>query len=129
MKKTLALLLALVMVFALSVSGVSASAEEPVTLTYWYWADNTEQSACMQEAVAAFNESNGKGITVVAEEYPWDSGGYIETVFNAVMGGGGPDITCFKVSGGKLFNASGLLNDMTSYVEGWEDAGQISDAA
>ena len=102
---------------------------EPVTLTFWYWADNTDQSACLQSAVQAFNETNDKNITVVAEEYPWDSGGYMETMFTAVTGGGGPDISTFKVSSAKLFASNGLLTDMTSYVDGWEDASTISDAA
>ncbi len=102
---------------------------EPVNLTFWYWADNTDQSACLNEAVKAFNETNGKGITVTAEEYPWGSGQFINDEFTAVMGGGGPDISTFKVSGGKLYAANSLLADMTSYVDGWADKGQISDAA
>ena len=101
---------------------------EPVSLTFWYWADNTEQSALMKEAVNRFNETNGKNITVTAEEYPWDSGGMMETMFTAIMGGGGPDISTFKLSSGKLYAANSVLSDMTSYVDGWEDKAQISDS-
>lgn len=153
MKKLLAFLMALALAVSLAACGSSNTAEttapasttaapaaanddtpadvapEEVSLTFWYWADNTDQSALIQEAVALFNESNGKGITVVAEEYPWNSGGYTETMFTAVVGGGGPDISTFKVSAGKLYAANGLLADMSGYIDGWEDASQISDAA
>ena len=43
-------------------------AAEPVDLLFWYWADTPEQSALIQDCVKQFNESNGKGITVTAEE-------------------------------------------------------------
>lgn len=101
---------------------------EPVTLTYWYWADNTDQSELVQEAVTAFNETNGKNITVVAEEYPWDSGGFMQVVFTAAVGGGGPDISNFKLQAGKLYSTNGLIADMSSYVDEWEDADQITDS-
>ena len=144
MKKLLALLMALAMLASLAACGSepaateapaapaateAPAAPEATSLTFWYWADNTDQSAKIQEAVALFNETNDKGITVTAEEYPWNSGGYTETMFTAVMGGGGPDIATFKVSAAKLYAANGLLADMSSYVEAWDGASQISDAA
>ena len=106
-----------------------APAADGAELTFWYWADTPENSATIQTCVANFNESNGKGITVTAEEYPWNSGGFMEDTFTAMQGGGGPDMSTFKVSSSALYAANGLLADMTSYVDGWEDAGQISDAA
>src|SRR5690554_6326701 len=63
----------------------------PISITHWYWADNSEYSAKMQEIVNDFNEENQQNIKVTAEEYPWDGGGYSETLFTAAMGGGGPD--------------------------------------
>jgi multiple sugar transport system substrate-binding protein len=105
-----------------------AEENEPVSLTYWYWADNTDQSQLVQDAVKAFNESNDKNITVTAEEYPWDSGGFMQVVFTAALGGGGPDISNFKLQAGKLYATNGLLADMSSYVTDWEDAGQITDS-
>ena len=101
---------------------------EAINLTYWYWADNTEQSELMMNAVEAFNESNDMNITVTAEEYPWESGGMMETMFTAAMGGGGPDISTFKLSSGKLYAANGLLADMSSYVDSWEDKSEINDS-
>ena len=153
MKKVLALVLTGVMVLGLTACGSSQSSSEapapaestaessveseapaeessePVALTYWYWADSPEDSACIQDIVKAYNESNGKGITVTAEEFPWNSGGFMEDTFTTIMGGGGPDISNFKASSGSLYVANGLLADMTSYVDSWADKGQISDAA
>ena len=65
---------------------------EGVTINFRYWADNTEYSQLMQDIVAKFNAENGKGITVVAEESPWDGGAYSENLSHAKMGGG--DIDC-----------------------------------
>lgn len=106
----------------------SGAAGEGAQLTFWYWADNTEQSDLIRSIVENFNSSNESGITVTAEEYPWNGGGFSEDTFTAIMGGGGPDISTFKLSAGKMYAANGLLADMTSYVDSWEDKGQIQDS-
>ena len=86
MKKVVSIALSLVMCLGLlaacgsssgstaSTSGSSAEGESTgdVTLTYWYWADNDDYAKTMDEMVADFNATNGKGITVVAEQQPWD---------------------------------------------------------
>ena len=69
MKRIMLAALAMAMLFAFTVS-----AADKVTITHWYWADNPKYSATMQQMAADFNASNGKGITVVAQEYPWDGG-------------------------------------------------------
>ena len=56
----------------------SAPSGDAVTIKFQYWADNTDYSALMQEIIAKFNAENGKGITVVGEEAPWDGGAYSE---------------------------------------------------
>lgn len=151
MKKVLAFMLTGVMVLGLTACGSSAASSAPAAesdaaveseapaeeapstegaeLTYWYWADSPEDSDCIQGIVKAFNESNGKGITVTAEEFPWNSGGFMEDTFTTIMGGGGPDMSTFKVSSGSLYSSNGLLADMSAYVDAWEDKAQISDAA
>ena len=63
--------------------------------SYWYWADNDDYAKTMDEMVADFNATNGKGITVVAEQQPWDGGGYSTNLLNAVIGGGGPDAVSY----------------------------------
>ncbi|MEM1485986.1 sugar ABC transporter substrate-binding protein [Oscillospiraceae bacterium PP1C4] len=98
-----------------------ATSGEPVTITHWYWADNSDYSAVMQEMVADFNATNGKGITVVAEEYPWDGGKYSENLFTAAMGGGGPDTSSWKLTATPLFTANNLLANLDSFIADWED--------
>lgn len=105
-------------------SAPASSADTPaggVTVTHWYWADNSDYSATMQEMVKDFNATNGKGITVVAEEYPWDGGKYSENLFTAVMGGGGPDTASWKLTATPLFTANNLLADLTPMIDGWAD--------
>ncbi|MEG1550379.1 MAG: sugar ABC transporter substrate-binding protein [Ruthenibacterium sp.] len=111
-------------------AAASAPAEktaEPATITYWYWADNSDYSATMQDMIKDFNDTNGKGITVVGEEYPWDGGAYSENLFNAVMGGGGPDVSSFKLTSTPLFTANNLLANLDPIIADWADKSKIPD--
>jgi ABC-type sugar transport system, periplasmic component len=110
----------LAMVFAFT-----AFAADKVSVTHWYWADNPKYSATMQQMAADFNATNGKGITVVAQEYPWDGGAYSETLFRAVMGGGGPDTSSFKLTSTPLFTANNLLVNLDSHLNSWKDKSLI----
>lgn len=141
MKRALAVLMVLVMSFgiaACSSGGSTAPSEkenqpgpssstpqENKTITYWYWADNSEYSQVMQDIIKEFNETNGKGITVVGEEYPWDGGGYSQTLFTAAISGGGPDVAAFKLTATPLFTASNLLISLDDYIANWEDKDDI----
>ena len=75
MKKFLALFLALTLMVGLVAFGSASAFADDVNLTFWYWVDNPDYSAVMQNIVADFNATNGKGITVTAEEQVWDGGG------------------------------------------------------
>lgn len=105
----------------------SDSALEEVTLTYWYWADNSEYSLKMQEIVKDFNKSNQSGITVVAEEQPWDGGAYSQNLFTAAMGGGGPDMATWKLTSTPLYTANNLLAELDGYIDKWSDKEDIDD--
>ncbi len=118
MKRIMAAALAMAMVFAFTVSAADK-------VTHWYWADNPKYSATMQQMAADFNATNGKGITVVAQEYPWDGGAYSETLFRAVMGGGGPDTSSFKLTSTPLFTANNLLVNLDGYLNSWKDKSLI----
>ena len=85
MKKLFALLLALAMMLSM----VSFAAAEDVTIKFWFWADNDDYARTMQEMIADFNATNGKGITVVGEQQPWDGGAYSQNLLQAALGGGG----------------------------------------
>ena len=72
----------------------------------------------MQNIVKKFNETNGKGITVVAEEQPWDGGAYSNNLLNACIGGGGPDVATFKLTSTPAFVENKLLADLTDMING-----------
>jgi multiple sugar transport system substrate-binding protein len=97
------------------------------TVKYWYWADTPEYSAVMQDIIKEFNESNGKGITVVGEEYPWDGGAYSESLFTASMGGGGPDVAAFKLTSTPLFTGNKLLTNLDDHISKWKDKDDIDE--
>lgn len=131
MKKLFALLLAMIMVCSLCVCGTAAFAEEteiePCELRFTYWADDTDKSALMQDIVAKFNAENEYGITVIAEEQPWNGGGYSTDLFNTCMGGGSPDIATWKLTATPMFVNNDLLADLTPFLESWEGKSDIDD--
>ena len=103
------------------------STGEPVTIKFRYWADNTDYSALMQEIIAKFNAENGKGITVVGEETPWDGGAYSENLFNAKMGGGDVDCATWKLTSTPLFVNNDLLADLTPMIDAWDQKDDIDE--
>ena len=130
-KRLLAVLLTAAMVLGMTAcgsksnSGSSDKKEEAqstddikeCTIKFQYWADNTDYSSLMQDIIKKFNEENEYGITVEGEEVPWDGGGYSNTLFNAAMGGGAPDVATFKLSATPMFTNNNLLADLTPYVD------------
>ncbi len=104
---------------------VASTEKEGATIKHWYWADNSDYSAKMQEIVQKFNETNKSNITVVAEEYPWDGGGYSNTLFSAAMGGGGPDTASWKLTSTPLFTANNLLANLDDFIANWADKDDI----
>ena len=131
MKKMLAVLLAGVMSVSV-LAGCGGKKDDAPTeaadeLTFWYWADNTDYSAKMQEIVENFNATNKSGVKVIAEEQPWDGGKYSENLFTAVMGGGGPDMATWKLTSTPLFVNNELLEDLTPYVDSWDNKDDIDD--
>ena len=100
---------------------------EPCTIKFQYWADNTDYSALMQDIIAKFNDENEYGITVEGEELPWDGGDFSNTIFNAAMGGGAPDVATFKMSATPMFVNNNLLADLTPYIDAWDGSDDISE--
>lgn len=105
----------------------TAAAAGAVTIKFRYWADNTDYSQLMQDIIKKFNEENGRGITVVGEESPWDGGAYSENLFNAKMGGGDIDCATWKLTSTPLFVNNDLLADLTPLIDAWEDKDDIDD--
>ena len=104
-----------------------AAAGEEATIKFQYWADNTDYSQLMQDIIAKFNAENGKGITVIGEEAPWDGGSYSESLFNAKMGGGDVDVATWKLTSTPLFVNNDLLADLTPMIDGWADKADIEE--
>lgn len=105
----------------------AAPSGDGVTIKFQYWADNTDYSALMQDIIAKFNADNGKGITVVGEEAPWDGGAYSENLFNAKMGGGDVDCATWKLTSTPLFVNNDLLADLTPMIDAWADKDDIDE--
>lgn len=105
----------------------SAATTVEVTIKFRYWADNTDYSQLMQNIIAKFNAENGKGITVVGEETPWDGGAYSENLFNVKMGGGDIDCAAWKLTSTPLFVNNNLLADLTPMIDAWADKNDIDD--
>ena len=122
MKKFIAILMALAMVLSL---GTLAFADEGTTVKFWFWADNDDYAATMQEMIADFNATNGKGITVVGEQYPWDGGGYSNNLLTAAIGGGAPDVATFKLTATPSFVNNGLLANLDELIDGWDGKAEI----
>lgn len=124
MKKLFALLLALAMMLSM----VSFAAAEDVTIKFWFWADNDDYARTMQEMIADFNATNGKGITVVGEQQPWDGGAYSQNLLQAALGGGAPDVATFKLTATPSFVANGKLAVLDDFIANWADKDQINDS-
>ena len=98
-----------------SVSGADAEAAEKEVVLLSFYSRNTE----LQDAVVAFNKSSDKyRIEIEWGEETGDYIGYWNTVWTALMTGGGPDL--FSVSQQMNFNdyiRQGMLEDLTPYIE------------
>lgn len=108
-------------------ASADSGSTEGATIKFRYWADNTDYSQLMQDIIAKFNAENGKGITVVGEEAPWDGGAYSENLFNAKMGGGDVDCATWKLTSTPLFVNNDLLADLTPMIDAWDKKDDIDD--
>ena len=124
MKKFLALLMATMMVLSVA---AFASAEETV-INFWYWADNDGYAKTMEEMIADFNATNGKGIKVVGDQQPWDGGAYSQNLLTAVYGEGGPDVATFKLTATPSFVNNNKLAALDEFINNWADKDQINES-
>ncbi|NLJ64713.1 MAG: sugar ABC transporter substrate-binding protein [Christensenellaceae bacterium] len=124
MKRFLNVLLALVMV--ISIIPIATNAEGS-TLTYWFWADNDKYAATMREMIADFNATNSRGTVIVGEQIPWDGGAYSNTLLQAAIGGGGPDVATFKLTATPSFVNNGLLENLDPFIENWDKKDEINE--
>ena len=131
MKKGLVMILSAMMAVAelfaqgTKETGSASTSKDNVTVHFRYWADNTDYSKLMQDIIKKFNETNGKSITVVGEESPWDGVAYSENLFNVMMGGGDIDCATWKLTATPLFYNNDLLANLTPYIEKWNQKDDI----
>jgi len=124
MKKFVAVLLVLMM--SLSMFAV-AGAEGERIVKFWFWADNDAYAQTMQEMIADFNATNGKGIKVVGEQYPWDGGAYSNNLLTTALGGGAPDVSTFKLTATPSFVGNNQLANLDELIANWADKDQINE--
>ncbi len=130
MKKTFAVIMALLSAAFLFANGAqdapgTKSGAKGAVIKFRYWADNTDYSKLMQSIIAKFNAENGKGITVIGEESPWDGGAYSQNLFDVKMGGGDIDCATWKLTATPLFVNNDLLEDLTPYINAWSKKNDI----
>ena len=123
MKKFLALALAAMMCLSM----VSLASADDVTIKFWFWADNDAYAQTMQEMIADFNATNGKGITVVGEQQDWNGGEYSNNLLTAAIGGGAPDVATFKLTATPAFVNNGQLANLDEFIANWADKDQINE--
>lgn len=123
MKRFLTILIA-----ALLLCSMASALAEETTIKYWFWADNDQYAQTMQDMIADFNATNGKGITVVGEQYPWDGGGFSNNLLTAAIGGGGPDVASFKLTATPSFVGNNLLEPLDKYIEAWDKKDEINES-
>ena len=122
MKRFLTILIA-----ALLLCSMASALAEETTIKYWFWADNDQYAQTMQDMIADFNATNGKGITVVGEQYPWDGGAYSQNLLNAAMGDGAPDVSTFKLTATPAFVNNNKLANLDELIANWADKDQINE--
>lgn len=105
---------------ALVLSAGIASADS--TVRFWYHFDNADNP--MDELVASFEAAN-PGITVEAENIPWNS--YYDQLYTAIIGGNAPDAAMVKMFAQPRLVEMGALEPIDSYIASWDGAAGLED--
>ncbi len=97
----------------------AASAEN---VRFWYHFDNADNP--MSALVQAF-EAENPGITIEAENIPWNS--YYDSLYTAVAAGSGPDAAMVKMFAQPRLIEMGALEPIGDRIAGWNGAADIQD--
>ncbi|MHA6344251.1 ABC transporter substrate-binding protein [Roseivivax sp. CAU 1761] len=108
------------MAAALALTAGAAAADS--TVRFWYHFDNADNP--MDELVAAFEEQN-PGITVEAENIPWNS--YYDQLYTAVIGGNAPDAAMVKMFAQPRLVEMGALQPIDEWLAGWDGRQALQD--
>ncbi|SFB17316.1 carbohydrate ABC transporter substrate-binding protein, CUT1 family [Poseidonocella pacifica] len=105
---------------ALAFSAAIASADS--TVRFWYHFDNADNP--MDELVANFEAAN-PGITVEAENIPWNS--YYDNLYTAVIGGNAPDAAMVKMFAQPRLIGMGALEPIGERIDAWDGKADLLD--
>jgi multiple sugar transport system substrate-binding protein len=94
---------------------VAGAAAADSTVRFWYHFDNADNP--MDELVAAFEDEN-PGITVEAENIPWNS--YYDQLYTAIVGGNAPDAAMVKMFAQPRLVEMGALTPIDGWLEDWD---------
>ncbi|GAB5378578.1 MAG: sugar ABC transporter substrate-binding protein [Acuticoccus sp.] len=97
---------------AFAALSTAASAE---TVRFWYHFDNPDNP--MSALVEKF-EAENPGITVEAENIPWNS--YYDNLYTAIIGGNAPDAAMVKMFAQPRLIEMGALEPIGNRIEDWD---------
>jgi len=97
----------------------AASAE---TVRFWYHFDNPDNP--MSALVEKFEAAN-PGITVEAENIPWNS--YYDNLYTAIIGGNAPDAAMVKMFAQPRLIEMGALEPIGDRIDAWEGKDDLLD--
>ncbi|MFC3705846.1 ABC transporter substrate-binding protein [Devosia honganensis] len=96
-----------------------ASAQE---VHFWYHFDNPENP--MDELIAKF-EAENPGITVEAENIPWNS--YFDNMYTAIAGGNAPDAAQIRLFAQPRLLEMNALEPLDGWIENWTGKADLLD--
>lgn len=107
---------------ALLASTVLAGAASAQTVNFWYHFDNADNP--MSDLVAKF-EAENPGITVNAENIPWNS--YYDQLYTALAAGTAPDAALVKLNALPRLLEMEALEPLDARLDAWEGTAEIQD--
>nr|WP_269102312.1 extracellular solute-binding protein [Mangrovicoccus ximenensis] len=108
---------------AASVLALAAGlAQADSTVHFWYHFDNADNP--MDALVAEFEAAN-PGITVEAENVPWNS--YYDQLYTAIIGGNAPDAAMVKMFAQPRLVEMGALEPIDDMLASWEGTDGLQD--
>lgn len=107
---------------AASLSAIAGLAHADSTVRFWYHFDNPDNP--MDELIARFEEQN-PGITIEAENVPWNS--YYDNLYTAIVGGGAPDAAMVKLFAQPRLVEMGALEPIDDWLANWDGKDDLLD--
>lgn len=114
--------LGLASALALSTALGAGMAQADSTVRFWYHFDNADNP--IADLVAAF-EAENPGITVEAENIPWNS--YYDQLYTAIIGGNAPDAAMVKMFAQPRLVEMGALAPIDEYLAAWDGTAELQD--